>query len=656
FQLCCVLVAWLSLRAGVSRDTANKTLKALAFILFVTLNLISSALSTIIPGVQFVKIQEDMIDIPSDIRTVYSQNQLDPELKRIVCCPKCFTQYDSTSSIPRHCIYKKSKAARRCNTDLFKPKHSKNGPKLVPRSLFTTQTLHSWLLFFLSRAQIIDALNQTFASFHTPSLHHRMRDIHDSPAWSSFRGYLKTPYHLVFALYVDWFNPFTNKIAGKVVSCGAIILYCLNLPLSLRFLAENVFILGMMPGPFAPDTWTISHILEVVKKMFLEFDLPGVTLATKKHPDGITVAARILAVIADLQAARKVSGFLSHSANSKWKALMTVTARDKLARKTGVRWTPLHDLPYWNPVKHLLLGFMHNFLEGILQHHLRILWGIGRPKAKQKATEEMESTDKLSNSEMSEDVSEASETSEDQDSDSFHIDEDMEIEENSPLEADEPMTTDSDSDSSVPSSSDSNDQQEPEDNKSGTTTPVPEQAVFNFNQTELSAIRKCIHDVSLPTWVERPPSNLGEAAHGKLKAHELLVLFAVIFPLVIPGVWWDDIDNEHNADLLQNFCNLVFCTNIIAGYSVTNDEADAYTNHYIQYRRGIQKLFSWSKSVPNHHYAMHNGDLLKFWGPLAPLGEFAGERMNGEFGKTKTNRRFSKYFYSSKRIGLILFY
>jgi hypothetical protein len=36
---------------------------------------------------------------------------------------------------------------------------------------------------------------------------------------------------------------------------------------------------------------------------------------------------------------------------------------------------------------------------------------------------------------------------------------------------------------------------------------------------------------------------------------------------------------------------------------------------------------------------MHNGDLLKFWGPLSLLSEFPGERMNGDLGKIKTNKR-----------------
>jgi len=201
----------------------------------------------------------------------------------------------------------------------------------------------------------------------------------------------------------------------------------------------------------------------------------------------------------------------------------------------------------------------------------------------------------------------------------------------------------SEEDVSMPDLSSSHQEKNANDSGSNkTATPTPAYPIFDFTKEELEKIRTCIHDVSLPTWVQRPPSNLGEAAHGKLKAHELLVLFTVIFPLVMPILWW--YEDDYKIRLLQSFCNLVHCTNIVAGYSVTNAEADAYTECYILYRRSIQEIFPWSNSVPNHHYAMHNSDMLKFWGPLGSLSEFFGERMNGEFGKTKTNRRFSESF------------
>jgi hypothetical protein len=44
-----------------------------------------------------------------------------------------------------------------------------------------------------------------------------MHDIQDSPAWQDLTGLFPTPYHLVFGIYIDWYNPFTNKIAGKLI-------------------------------------------------------------------------------------------------------------------------------------------------------------------------------------------------------------------------------------------------------------------------------------------------------------------------------------------------------------------------------------------------------------------------------------------------------
>jgi hypothetical protein len=239
-----------------------------------------------------------------------------------------------------------------------------------------------------------------------------MHDIYDSPAWSSLHPFLQSPYHLVFALYIDWLNPLTNKIAGmsinfgvwvkinkclgKVVSCGAIILYCLNLPISIRFLHANTLTVGMTPSP---------HVLEPIKKMILDLDLPGKVLPTYHNPQGTAVAVRLIPLLADLQAICKVSGFVSHAAGlfcsfckchhddienldyqnwelrrgtevhtqaQEWHNLTTIKAKIASTKKTGVWQTPLHDLPYWDPVQYVILGFMHNFLEGILQYHLRV--------------------------------------------------------------------------------------------------------------------------------------------------------------------------------------------------------------------------------------------------------------------------------------------
>ena len=52
---------------------------------------------------------------------------------------------------------------------------------------------------------------------------------------------------LLWSLLVDWFNPRRNKAAGKSVLTGSVVMVCLNLPPSLRYKAENLFLVAVMP-------------------------------------------------------------------------------------------------------------------------------------------------------------------------------------------------------------------------------------------------------------------------------------------------------------------------------------------------------------------------------------------------------------------------
>ncbi|KAF9016539.1 hypothetical protein BDZ89DRAFT_1216320 [Hymenopellis radicata] len=657
FQLCNILVAWLSLAQGVSRKTANVVLKVLRLIQITTLRLVLAAfLSAGVPASISTS-----LDIPQDIRTVYLNGELEPEIIRIISCPKCFKPYLLVNGVaPAVCSYKRSVRAKACGTALWKQRHTRTGTKRVPALLYSTQSFESWLCFMLSRAPIEDCLRDSFAKYQNRPPLHQMHDVHDSPAWYSLRGFLRSPYHLVFALYIDWFNPFSNKIAGKKVSCGAIILYCLNLPLEIRFLPENTFIVGMIPGPHEPDVWTISHILESLKNAIIAFDLPGKVLPTYYFPNGVDVASRIIPLIADLLASRKTAGYLSHSANAfcsfcellisdienlnytewvartganvrmqaeEWKNCPTISGKKEIAKRNGVRWTPLHDLEYWNPVQYVILGFMHNSLEGVLEHQLRILWGIGRTKAAIQKLEEDADDETYSESEISESSDELDDLRQETiDYQTLNLTEDLDL-----MEVDEEESEDTPTPTPAPYMDDSDSDSDTE------YIPANIQGAFDFTSEQLEQIQTCIQNILLPTWVERPPGNLGEAQHGKLKAHELLILFTDIFPLIIPELWW----NEDNTDkkMLTCFCNLIASTNIIASYSMSNAKADSYMHYFVEYRSLIQELHPQFQSLPNHHYAMHNGDILKFWGPLAVLSEFPGERMNGAFGKIKTNSK-----------------
>lgn len=87
----------------------------------------------------------------------------------------------------------------------------------IPRSLYSTQSFDSWLQFFLSRKSIEDSLDRTFRHNldHPVPFGGVMTDIQDSPAWRDLHGIFRSPQNLVFRIFIDWFNPYTNKTAGK---------------------------------------------------------------------------------------------------------------------------------------------------------------------------------------------------------------------------------------------------------------------------------------------------------------------------------------------------------------------------------------------------------------------------------------------------------
>lgn len=128
-------------------------------------------------------------------------------------------------------------------------------------------------------------------------------------------------------------------------------------------------------------------------------------IPTYTVPTGALIDAHIIPILADLEAIRKWTGFAPHMARwfcwyckctlafrhkwnhteweyrtndevrklaQQWKDENRISEKTKLVKKSGVLWTPMHDLPYWEPVTHTLLGFMHNWLEGIIILSLKI--------------------------------------------------------------------------------------------------------------------------------------------------------------------------------------------------------------------------------------------------------------------------------------------
>nr|GAT45208.1 predicted protein [Mycena chlorophos] len=294
------------INAGIGREKTGKILKALHLIFATLLQALVVALLGPTAAAQLPK-----IPIPADPRTLYGAT-LEPQINRIVCCSECFSMYPDNQPIPEICRWRKNpRRGKFCNTELWKYRKTRKGLKRVPRLYYAVQHFGSFLSYFLGRAVIREALEKSAAESYQRAMNgypKEMTDVQESPAWRGLGNFTHAANNLVWAIYIDWFNLFSNKIAGKIVSSGAIILYCLSLPYHLRFQLD-----GIIPGPKMPNVWTISYIVDSLVQALNQYQSPRQYVET---PSGhiILVQVLVLALIADLAAIRKVAGFLAHNA------------------------------------------------------------------------------------------------------------------------------------------------------------------------------------------------------------------------------------------------------------------------------------------------------------------------------------------------------
>jgi hypothetical protein len=350
---------------------------------------------------------------PRDIRTVKRVLQLAPVVKPFVACSKCFALYPQDGDIPATCSYREMASSDPCGEALITFKRVGDQTRTVFVREYLHQSLKSWLGALLCRPGMETVLDRNVLA---ESQGGATSDIFGGTVLREFCGPDGLPFlpskgsegRYVFGLSVDAFNPFLNKQAGKKASSTAIYMVCLNLPPSIRYKAENMYLAGVIPGPREPSLTQINHLLEPLVEELLEFWTPGVWLnRTPQWEYGRIIRAALVPLICDLKAARQVMGHGSHSAKKfcsicqlprdeidvmdenklvaltsieyrkramKWKGATSQSQRDKIFKKYGVRWSVLLRLPYWDPPRFTVIDTMHTVLLGHLHRHCSILW------------------------------------------------------------------------------------------------------------------------------------------------------------------------------------------------------------------------------------------------------------------------------------------
>jgi hypothetical protein len=59
-----------------------------------------------------------------------------------------------------------------------------------------------------------------------------------------------------------------------------------------------------------------------------------------------------------------------------WRDAESLDEQNAIFRNCGIRWSPLLQLPYWNPIIFTAIEPMHVFDARLFQNHCRQVWGI----------------------------------------------------------------------------------------------------------------------------------------------------------------------------------------------------------------------------------------------------------------------------------------
>ncbi len=169
-----------------------------------------------------------------------------------------------------------------------------------------------------------------------------------------------------------------------------------------------------------------------------------------------------------------------------------------------------------------------------------------------------------------------------------------------------------------------------------------------FKKPVLEQLRSDIARIGLPSWLEKPPSNLGDASHGKLKADQWRVLCTVHMVITLVRLWGNAKASVEEREVLENFVHLVVAISLASRRSMSPERAALYDHHMYAYTKGLREIFD-HKLVPNHHLALHLHRCLELFGPVHGWWSYPFERYNGLLQRLNTNHKPREYLLTVTR-------
>ncbi|KJA21910.1 hypothetical protein HYPSUDRAFT_139897 [Hypholoma sublateritium FD-334 SS-4] len=272
--------------------------------------------------------------------------------------------------------------------------------------------------------------------------------------------------------------------------------------------------------------------------------------------------------------------------------------RETIFKETGIRWSELLRLPYFDPSRFVVVDAMHNLFLGLIKEHFEIL-GIRDPEDEKKQDRLCTSNPNLGKLLLCPSPCVCSTISHFQ----------------------RLGQTEFSSDAAI-------------DFDKGCVLTVE----------EVATMRSDIANMATPSWLASVPYDLGAARHGKLKADQWRILATIHLPVSLQKLW--DTHSPRSTPLRKKLLDatmaLISAVVIATAHKTSRNMADLYLQHMQSYLQLMQELLPRYNFCPNHHMALHLAEYLRFFGPVHAWWTFPFERLIGMLERMPTNFKMGK--------------
>ncbi|VDB84878.1 unnamed protein product [Peniophora sp. CBMAI 1063] len=259
------------------------------------------------------------------LKSVMENLGVEPDFQVLPTCPFCLEVYPSSR-------YTSPNApCDRCHEPVFRSIRSLNrrlrpGARLIVPSLqFPMKSIEDQLRDIIAVPGVEDTLDGWRQLAHIPGEYRRIFDgriIRSELKAANGRLFFENPLpvqtgvapelRIGLSMGVDWFS-YLRSLISPSHSSGPMSFSIINLPAHLKFRVMNMILVGILPGPKEQDFDQVQRFMRPVVNELLRLWEQGFVMSTKRYPQGRRIRVILVCVVCDKPAAHKLGGFGSHS-------------------------------------------------------------------------------------------------------------------------------------------------------------------------------------------------------------------------------------------------------------------------------------------------------------------------------------------------------